>query len=80
MNNFIGKKYTFVKNFQSNEINSFSGKNKPSLIQSPIQEEILIKKKNTTVIDQSQNQNHRLFFLNLLKKRNLIKKKFKERN
>ena len=69
MQNFNRKKYSLIKNFQSNEINSFSGKNKPSLsfqknikyfffdslkirklIQSPIQEEILIRKKTSILI------------------------------
>ena len=76
MHNNIRKKFTLTKNFHSKEINNDSNKNKPSLIQSPIQEEYRILKKNTMFINNSRN--HRSFFLNLLKKRNLIKKNLKK--
>ena len=76
MHNIIGKKIKLTKDFQSNEINSFIVKNKPSLIQSPIQDKNIISKKYTMLIDQCRN--HRSFFINLLKKRNLIKKNLKK--
>ena len=76
MHNNIRKKFTLTQNFHSKEINNDSNKNKPPLIQSPIQEEYRILKKNTMFINNSRN--HRSFFLNLLKKRNLIKKNLKK--
>ena len=77
MKNIIGIKHTnTLKPLKLHKINSNFHINKPSLFGEKTQDDYKIQKKST--LSFNKKQNHRSFFLNLLKKRNLIKKILKK--
>ena len=76
MNNFIGRKPTSIlMKFNSHHKNSIFNNKRTSLNNNKNEEIYEITKKNT--ISFNNQKNHRLFFSNLLKQRNLLKKSLK---
>ena len=79
MNNEIERKNTMPMpkmKFKSNKISSIINAKNSSLIEGKQQDLTILKKKS--FISLNIHQSHRSFFLNILKKRNLIKKNLKK--